>query len=122
MGGTQVNPRGHAMGMCLAPTVGAKAPAVTGLESWKPELGTRSRQVVTTKSREFKKLLRYLDTDRVRAQIVFSRITAAIAIKAGYWCLAATLELFAENVFRLFDFHSYKISENIRKYQGQVLH
>src|SRR5262245_29363993 len=61
VGRRENNPRRLAGVECLAPTRGAQAPAVAGVEARESEIGLRRREIVAACLREFEKLGRHLD-------------------------------------------------------------
>ena len=82
MGALQNHHRRHAVLPSLEPSRGAQAPAITGFESRKIELGHGRTQVVTHFFTVSQELIAHDCADGVRAVIIFAGVAKAISIKA----------------------------------------
>lgn len=98
MGGPQRHTRCLARIKCLLPARSAQAPAITGLQTRKPEFGDRSREIVAAGFRERKKSQGHDCTDRVTAAIFATRVAAPVAEETSHWLQRADLEPLAEHI------------------------
>src|SRR5688572_10477412 len=80
---SQHDARCHALLVCLEPARSAQAPAVAGLQPWKVELRPRGGEIVAAEARELEEVLRDLDADRMRADVLIAGVTATVAKKPG---------------------------------------
>ena len=86
----------------LLPPRCAQAPLVAGLQAGKAELQVGSRKIVSCCLGKRQELSRQDDANRVRPDVLWARIAAAVAVKAGNRPFAARLQRTAEHVLGYF--------------------
>ena len=70
----------------------------TGLQAWKVEVRQRGRKVIACTFREIQESLSQNDTNGVDPSIIVPCLTAAIAVKASDWVMAARLDGLPQNI------------------------
>src|SRR5437773_8981045 len=94
----EINRAGDAAAQCFFPTRHADAPFVTRLKPGKFPLWVRCDQVVSLQHRKIEKVASHLRTNGVQPNVAGPGATVAVAIEAGEWIAAATLQLGAEDI------------------------
>lgn len=100
MGRGERDGRGHAGFERLLPATGADAPTIAGLKAGEVVFGRGGREVVARREAEGEEVSRDLDADGVAALVLRTRVTVAVAKKAGKGLKRARLERPAEDVER----------------------
>src|SRR5262245_22807381 len=85
---------------CFLPTRRTETPTVAGLQAGKAEFRHRGRKVVAAGFGEFEKRGGHDGADRVAAEVLSTRVAAAVAKKPGHRIDRAELEPVAEHVAR----------------------
>ena len=98
VGGTQNHAGRLACFQGFLPTRRAKAPPITGFQTGKSKFLLRSGKVVTARFGIFEEFRCHHGTDRMTAQILFSRIAAAVAIKPCRRFDRAQIQCFPKDV------------------------
>ena len=98
MGGLEINRAGNAVVERFLPTGHADAPFVARLKPGKFPFRMRRDQVVSLQHGKIEELASHLDANSVQPDVAGTGATVAVAIKAGEWISAATLQLGAEDV------------------------
>ena len=99
MGGLQYHRRRSTGFQCLAPAVGAQAPAVARLESGKSVFWLGRDQVVTAFFRERQKIRGHPDADQMRAEVGCVGVAAAVAEITSQRIVGTGDQIGAQHVF-----------------------
>jgi len=83
---------------CFLPSIGTQTPAITGLKTVESKFRSRSAQVISFRSREFKKFLSNLRTKHMPSQILWSGVAATVSEKPRHGCGGTWFQWFAQYV------------------------
>ena len=80
MGPLEKHTRRHLVLMRFEPSRCAKAPAVTGLQTWEPELGSWRGEIIASESRKLEELPGQPYAHGVRSEILVAGVATAIPV------------------------------------------